>query len=573
MATAEELRRAREETAFGGLASGLFEYMRERDQMLQEQGRRPVLGGLLSKEPVMGTDTLRYEGVMPLIAGLLEPIVRGVDAPRAASQGLIPQEDMVGEALGTAGTAMTGGGFAAGRGVLDYDPTTTRIFAGRRAAARTGEERRAAIAEAESLFEQGFKNKEVYERTGVFRGADGKLRFEIDDRAATVMDVPMSDMTMRLEDYLDHPELYELYPSMRGMPVDFKRPDDMRGVLGSFSPYNQRITLAMNDPEQMRSTLLHEAQHAVQDREGFSGGSSTANEYSKMQARDFADNLFTSPQAKNQYYNFQSFNNLYDEVRPLYRIDYHNKLDHIVDKGRNGTVKPRDVFGLQDWYKYGDRIRSDLGPMPKKAGPDRDSWLAMAANQLKEYDIANFSMSEEFNYNQALRKYDNPKDVKNAIRRFERKIEKHRDGAFKYRELQNRANEIKNLDLIDAYLREAGEVEARNVQARAKIEGEQGFPLDTAEFSPKQQIISNLRAGENLVDVSSQGKKPIGLLVLEQQARGNKDLGDLLKGQGMDINDLSTADPLEIQGVLDMAVRRGILDKRSAAGLKRGLLD
>lgn len=113
MATAEELRRAREETAFGGLASGLFEYMRERDQMLQEQGRRPVLGGLLSKEPVMGTDTLRYEGVMPLIAGLLEPIVRGIDAPRAAAQGLIPQEDMVGEALGTAGTAMVGGGAVA----------------------------------------------------------------------------------------------------------------------------------------------------------------------------------------------------------------------------------------------------------------------------------------------------------------------------------------------------------------------------------------------------------------------------------------------------------------------------
>lgn len=112
MATAEELRRAREETAFGGLASGLFEYMRERDQTLQDQGRRPVLGGLLSKEPVMGTDTLRYEGVMPLIAGLLEPIVRGVDAPRAASQNLIPQEDMVGEAFGAAGAAMLGGGFA-----------------------------------------------------------------------------------------------------------------------------------------------------------------------------------------------------------------------------------------------------------------------------------------------------------------------------------------------------------------------------------------------------------------------------------------------------------------------------
>lgn len=570
MATAEELRRAREDTS---IFSGLFDYVRENERELAAEGRRPVLGGLLSKEPVVGADTIRYEGVVPMLAGLLEPLARGFDAPRAAAQGFIPREDMLSEAFGTAGTVMGGTAAAAGRGVFDYDPTTTRIFAGRRAAARSGEGRRAAIAEAQNLFDQGLKNREVYERTGVFRGADGKLRFEIDDRAATVTDAPLSDTTMRLEDYLTHPELYELYPSMRGMPVDFKRPEDMQGARGSFSPSSQRIKLAMDNPEQMRSTLLHEAQHAVQNREGFSGGSTVADGYSKMQARDFADNLFTSPQAQNQYYNFQSFNNLYDQVRPLYRIDYHNKLDNIVDKGRKGTVKPRDVFGLQDWYKYGHLITSDLGTMPKKPGPERDSWLAMAANQLKKYDIDSFSMSEEFNYNEALRRYDNPNDVKNAIRRFERKIEKHRDGAFKYRGLQSRANEIKNLDLIDAYLREAGEVEARNVQARAKSDGPQSFPLDTAEFSPEQQIISSLRAGETLVDVSSQGQKPIGLLVLEQQAGSKKDLGDLFKSQGMNINDLGAANLSEIESVLDVAARRGILDPRSAFNLKRGLLD
>ena len=74
-------------------------------------------------------------------------------------------------------------------------------------------------------------------------------------------------------------------------------------------------------------------------------------------------------------------------------------------------------------------------------------------------------------------------------------------------------------------------------------------------------------------DVAANASKPLGILVLEQQARGNKQLGGLLQSQGMDINDLSTADPREIQGLLDIAARRGILDKRSAAGLKRGLLE
>ena len=110
MPTAEELRRQREETSS---FSRLFDYVRENEAALAAEGRRPVLGGLLSKEPVMGVDTIRYEGIGPMIAGLLDPVARGIDAPRAAAQGLIPAEDMAGEAFGTAGTATLGGGVVA----------------------------------------------------------------------------------------------------------------------------------------------------------------------------------------------------------------------------------------------------------------------------------------------------------------------------------------------------------------------------------------------------------------------------------------------------------------------------
>lgn len=109
MATAEELRRQREDTS---VFDRLFDYVRENEAALAAEGRRPVLGGLLSKEPVMGVDTIRYEGIGPMIAGLLDPVARGIDAPRAAAQGLIPAEDMMGEAFGTAGVAMGGGGAA-----------------------------------------------------------------------------------------------------------------------------------------------------------------------------------------------------------------------------------------------------------------------------------------------------------------------------------------------------------------------------------------------------------------------------------------------------------------------------
>ena len=102
MATAEQLRRARERQS---IFSGIYDAARQNAAELQAQGRRPVWGGLLSKEPVRGTDTVRWEGN---VAGLLEPMARAIDAPVSAMRGLLPQEDIPMEAMGTAGLATTG---------------------------------------------------------------------------------------------------------------------------------------------------------------------------------------------------------------------------------------------------------------------------------------------------------------------------------------------------------------------------------------------------------------------------------------------------------------------------------
>jgi GNAT superfamily N-acetyltransferase len=107
MATAEELRRLREEQS---IFSALYDMARQQRSELAAEGRRPVLGGLLSKEPTYGTDTLRYEGIGDMLVGLLTPAAKAVDAPISAMRGTIPQEDMINEALGVGGLAMAGGG-------------------------------------------------------------------------------------------------------------------------------------------------------------------------------------------------------------------------------------------------------------------------------------------------------------------------------------------------------------------------------------------------------------------------------------------------------------------------------
>ena len=92
--------------------SFLYDMARENASDLAGEGRRPILGGLLSKEPTYGLDTLQYEGIGPALIGLLSTIGKAIDAPYSAQQGLIPEDDLVPEVMGTAGLAMGGGGLA-----------------------------------------------------------------------------------------------------------------------------------------------------------------------------------------------------------------------------------------------------------------------------------------------------------------------------------------------------------------------------------------------------------------------------------------------------------------------------
>ena len=84
-------------------------------QDLADSGRRSVLGGFASKpEGATGWDAitgLEFEGLLGLF-GAGQAIGQGLDAPAAAYQGVMPDQDVNMEALNTAGMAMGAGGAA-----------------------------------------------------------------------------------------------------------------------------------------------------------------------------------------------------------------------------------------------------------------------------------------------------------------------------------------------------------------------------------------------------------------------------------------------------------------------------
>ena len=77
----------------------------------------------------------------------------------------------------------------------------------------------------------------------------------------------------KLGDLIDYPQLFEAYPQLADMDFSFVNLGDMDG---GYSPLVNKIFIdesLKEDSQQMRQTLIHEIQHAIQEAEGFAKGS------------------------------------------------------------------------------------------------------------------------------------------------------------------------------------------------------------------------------------------------------------------------------------------------------------
>lgn len=152
---------------------------------------------------------------------------------------------------------------------------------------------------------------EVFASTGWFPGNDMKWRYEIPDvmriRAGTpditegfnkeLQDILLYQSKMGLAGsdwrkqarvqaaktvpsierqgsfgmFLDHPELFEAYPELAGLQTKVTAAAG-KAQQGEFDPATQAITAMGQTKEDIASVLLHEAQHYIQQQEGFANG-------------------------------------------------------------------------------------------------------------------------------------------------------------------------------------------------------------------------------------------------------------------------------------------------------------
>lgn len=170
---------------------------------------------------------------------------------------------------------------------------------------------------AQDMAAQGVDPRKIWSETGTWKGPDGKWRQEIPDNAAKMTGDTEKSLYLnikpqdKLNDVMAHKKLYESYPLGE---IGVKQ---YPGLGASYSPGYTNEQRAMIerlgvdvDPvlmEQMKfgvntgkSSVIHEAQHAIQQREGWAkGGSPDVFEAAKKEA-DSTYKLFHNTYKNNE---------------------------------------------------------------------------------------------------------------------------------------------------------------------------------------------------------------------------------------------------------------------------------
>jgi len=254
-------------------------------------------------------------------------------------------------------------------------------------------------------------NKKIWKETGWFiNPRDKQWRYEIDDKPATVSfdslasdrnittkelisDLKMGvfasgNTTVKLPELFQHPKLFERYPHLKDMDVRFYQTDT--GELGSQSPGQNKININtkvadINNIPELKSIIIHEIQHGIQDYEGFNIGANhdfipdevtkdLVDKVDTMRHNLRMDRISILTRLKPRLKEF--FDYLPKDQQPNFSVEI-NRVFKDVNKN---NVTPQEInkrleeatrifmenYGIRDYGKIGE----DLLKLSKNTGED-----------------------------------------------------------------------------------------------------------------------------------------------------------------------------------------------------------
>lgn len=354
--------------------------------------------------------------------------------------------------------------------------------------------RRSAALQMES---EGKTPEQIRLATGWFKGPyDERLRFEVEDKSAKLtkdfLDMPsrsrhevdptLSEGSIALRDALDHPELFNAYPEIGSVKV-FKLNDDRS--LGAFIPGSNAIFLNQNQPtKQQKSTLMHEIQHWIQDKEGFASGGN--NEV----AVEFAPQKLIKSASRAMEWRLkeEEIDIKYgiDLLKPLQVMlnDFRRNISDLVEGSSQGSAIAFDDDALKPLYKYAKVLLDSYG-----LNSDKRNQFLLAGRAVLAFNEINNNGDPFASYYDMVDRYiqSDRYDLENELAKISDQI-----SILKGSDIQEIKRVLKTgPESWGLYHRIAGEIESRDVEYRiglSKAERERVTPFSSEPISPESAI-------------------------------------------------------------------------------------
>ena len=321
----------------------------------------------------------------PRLATDIGHAIQSVGSSPLIGKPFVPSEnpEMTDEMIGHAG-AVVGpmAGVGMGRAAMaPHGGSELGIFGGR--LAKTADH--AALGRAEEMAGQGVPREQIWKDTGWFQGKDGKWRFEIDDSksrwnpeiANAGLDAGAAiegfrggfGRSPKMDDLFDHKALYDAYPGSEKIGVEAIKDLSARGSYDNAGMV--QLNTLLTDDNAVKSTNLHELQHAVQQREDFSRG------YNPIEAaKDIAQARFREQELRDKTQRWQNAHT--DEAR-VYETRARNGDPEAAEIVKSSQRWIDQLGAKSDDNPYGitptEAIAAEIG--------ERDAILQRA---LKEYN-------------------------------------------------------------------------------------------------------------------------------------------------------------------------------------------
>ena len=227
---------------------------------------------------------------------------------------------------------------------------------------------------AKLMDKNGDSSEDIRKTTGWFKGYDGKWRFEIDDSMIVIdtsgrlsknpdirrfyelmdkvhidgnatdseiaelskLDKKLEGVSLRpktLGELLVHTKLFDAYPELANVAVAFVNLGEAKGSYNRYSnsiELNKNLLVLKND---LKRTLLHEIQHAIQNIEDFSGGTSP-----DRMAQNLLDNA-----RKNMWQTKDELLSEHPEIKTAI-YEYDNEIDHYLFKGNVSDAEFKKAY-------------------------------------------------------------------------------------------------------------------------------------------------------------------------------------------------------------------------------------